>query len=135
MKKINIELIKDFAISLAIILAILLILSIVLYDKTSLTKVVPVAEEYKLSDKMNEEMEEQVLEENKDLITTYYLDASDLRKYEKSSEQYRKGKADPFAEESSEAEEKNGSSTNASTSTKKNETTNSEGFYNNGGLK
>lgn len=135
MKKINIELIKDFAISLSIILAILLILSIVLYDKTSLTKVVPVAEEYKLSDKMNEEMKEQVLEENKDLITTYYLDASDLKNYEKSSEQYRKGKANPFAEESSEAEENNSNSTNASTSTKKNQTTNSEGFYNNGGLK
>lgn len=135
MKKINIELIKDFAISLAIILAILLILSIVLYDKTSLTKVVPVAEEYKLSDKMNEEMEEQVLEENKDLITTYYLDASDLRRYEKSSEQYRKGKANPFAEESSQAEDYNSNSTNNSSQTKENKTTNSKGFYDNGGLK
>jgi hypothetical protein len=135
MKKINIEIIKDFIISFAIILAIVLVLSILLYDKTSLTKIVPVAEEYKLSDKMNEEMQEQVLEENKDLITTYYLDASDLRKYEKSSEQYRKGKANPFAEESSQAEDDNSNSTNASTSTKKNETTNSEGFYDNGGLK
>lgn len=135
MRKNNIGFIKDFIISLAMIFAILLVLSILLYDKTSLTKIVPVAEEYKLSDKMNEEMQEQVLEENKDLITTYYLDASDLRKYEKSSEQYRKGKANPFAEESSEAEENNSNSTNASTSTKKNETTNSEGFYDNGGLK
>lgn len=135
MRKNNMGFIKDNIISLAMIFAILLVLSILLYDKTSLTKIVPVAEEYKLSDKMNEEMQEQVLEENKDLITTYYLDASDLRKYEKSSEQYRKGKANPFAEESSEAEENNSNSTNASTSTKKNETTNSEGFYDNGGLK
>lgn len=134
MKKINIEMIKNFIISLAIILVILLILSILLYDKTSLTKVIPVAEEYKLSDQMNEEMQEQVLEENKDLITTYYMDASDLKQYEKSSEKYRNGKANPFAEESTEAEE-SGNSTNNSSQTKNNKTTNSTGFYDNGGLK
>ena len=135
MRKNNIGFIKDFIISLAIIFAILLVLSILLYDKTSLTKVVPIAEEYKLSDKMNEEMQEQVLEENKDLITTYYLDASDLKRYEKSSEQYRKGKANPFAEESTQVEDDNSNSTNNSSQAKGNKTTNSTGFYDNGGLK
>ena len=52
MKKFNLNLIKDLIISILIVACIVLILSVVLYDKISLSKVIPEAEEYTLTNEM-----------------------------------------------------------------------------------
>ncbi len=137
MNKDNYKIIKNLIFSILVIIAIIFSICIVFYDKIALTKVIPIAEEYKLTDKMNEQLQEQVLEEDKDLITTYYLDASDIKKYEKSSEEYTSGKADPFAPISKSANETENSSSDNNTNNSKdsNSTNSSGGFYNNGGLK
>lgn len=98
MKKINIDLIKDVFISILIVICIALIISVIFYDKISLSKVIPESEEYALSDEMEKELEETALTESKESITTYYIDAADLKKYEATKE-YNKGKQNPFAVE------------------------------------
>lgn len=100
----NINLIKDLFISILIVICIVLIISVVFYDKISLTKIVPESEEYTLT----EEMQQELNENNKDKETsedidtiTYRIDEADLKKYEKTKE-YNKGKKNPFAVESDE---------------------------------
>lgn len=99
MKKINLSLIKDFIISMLLVFCIVLVLSIIFYDKNSLGKVVPQSEEYMLSDEMQEELDKSYTDEDKEIVTTYYIDSADLKKYEKTKE-YNKGKKNPFAVES-----------------------------------
>ena len=84
-------------ISLLIVLFITLIIFIILYNKLSINKIIPQSEDYLLSESMQKDIEEDKLEEAEEVVTTYYLDASDLKKFEKTKE-YQKGKANPFAE-------------------------------------
>ncbi len=100
MKNIGLNLIKDLMISILIVASIILILSIVLYDKIPLSKVIPESEEYTLTNEMQEDLVSVNQEdENIQVVTTYHIDAADLKKYEKTKE-YNKGKKNPFAEES-----------------------------------
>ena len=55
MKEFNINLIKDLIISLLIVVAIVLVLSVIFYDEISLSKVIPESEEYILPEDMQEE--------------------------------------------------------------------------------
>ena len=96
MKNYAIGIIKDLVISVLIVVCILVILSIVFYDKISLTKVIPVSDEYFLTEEMQNEIEETNLMETKEIIVNYYIDAADLKKYEKTNE-YKKGKSNPFS--------------------------------------
>lgn len=91
------NIIKDLIISILIVSSIVLILSIVFYDKISLSKIVPESEEYVLSEGMQEGINQNKIEEADEVAISYYLDAKDMRKYEKANE-YVKGKKDPFAE-------------------------------------
>ena len=95
MKKPGIEIIKDTFISLLIVVCIAIVLSIVFYDDISLGKVIPEAENYVLTDEMQKELEDSELEDAQEVIVNYYIDASDLKKYEKTNE-YDKGKSNPF---------------------------------------
>ena len=104
MKNYVIEVIKDLIISVLIIICIIVILSIIFYDKISLSKVIPEAEEYYLTEEMEQEIEDTDLEETQEVIVNYYIDATDLKKYEKTNE-YNKGKSNPFAAESYDAGE------------------------------
>lgn len=99
MKKMSTEIIKELVISLLIVICIALVISVIFYDKISLGKVIPQSEEYELSDEMKEDIENGILEETKEMVVDYYIDAADLRKYEKTKE-YNKGKINPFAAES-----------------------------------
>lgn len=129
MKNYIIEVIKDLIISVLIIICIIVILSIIFYDKISLSKVVPEAEEYFLTEEMEQEIEDTNLEEAKEVIVNYYIDATDLKKYEKTKE-YNKGKSNPFAAESFDA----GEVTNTVDGTSSNDSTNSN-FYKDEGIK
>lgn len=120
MKNINKELIKNIGIEILIIIAIILFLMIICYNKISIGRVIPTVEQYQLSDEIKSELESEQTEENSEIITTYELDASDLKKYEKTKE-YNKGKKNPFAAEetstsNTSTEEKGTSETNESTS-------------------
>lgn len=99
MKSSGASLIKDLIISILIVIVVVLIFSVVFYDKISFSKVIPQSEEYKISDEMQEDLSKTYNEENTEVITTYHIDAADLKKYE-STKEYTKGKKNPFAVES-----------------------------------
>lgn len=92
------EIIKDLIISILIVVCIVVILTVIFYDKISLSKVIPESEEYLLSEEMQQGIEDSISEEEKEVVTKYYIDAADLKKYEQTKE-YNKGKKNPFAEE------------------------------------
>lgn len=96
MKNYITEIIKDLIISILLIICIIIILSLIFYDKIALTRVIPEADEYFLTEEMQQEIEDSNLEETQEVIVNYYIDAADLRKYEKANE-YVKGKSNPFA--------------------------------------
>lgn len=132
MKSEKFGIVKDAIISLLIVITILLVLSILFYDKISLSKVIPEAEEYVLSEEMQKDLDEGKEEETKQIVTTYYIDSSDLKKYEKNKE-YNKGRKNPFAEISTSS----GTSTNGNNTTSSNnsDNNNSENFYDDDGTK
>lgn len=99
MKKVNTNLIKDLIISILIVICIALVISVIFYNKISLNKIIPESQEYSLSTEMQQDLDKSDIEEDTEIITTYSIDAADLKKYEKTKE-YNKGKKNPFAEES-----------------------------------
>lgn len=132
MKSEKFGIVKDAIISLLIVITILLVLSILFYDKISLSKVIPEAEEYVLSEEMQKDLDEGKEEETKQIVTTYYIDSSDLKKYEKNKE-YNKGRKNPFAEVTTSS----GTTTNGNNTTSSNnsDNNNSENFYDDDGTK
>lgn len=118
MKKMSAEIIKELVISILIVICVVLIISVIFYDKISLSKVIPQSEEYQLSEEMQADIDNGILEETKEMVINYYIDAADLKKYERTKE-YNKGKINPFAAESTNA-------TSNSTTTDNNQTTNNE---------
>lgn len=125
------NLIKDIIISFLIIIAIILLIIVICYDKVSIGKVIPKIEEYKLSDDIKNEIDQESADNQTEIVTTYQIDSSDLKQYEKTKE-YNKGKRDPFAPDSSSAE----NNANGENKSSENDTNNSSsGFYPNEGIK
>ena len=132
-----IEIIKDLIISILIVICIIVVLSVIFYDKISLSRVIPESEEYLLTEEMQEGIEDSTLEEAKEVVTKYYIDAADLKKYEKTKE-YNKGKKNPFAEEAVSNNKDNTNNTNINsndTSSNTDSDNNSENFYEDDGTK
>ena len=94
------ELIKNIGIAFLAIVAIILLVIVISYNKISIGRVIPRVETYELSDEIKQEIDNANSDENSEIVTTYEIDASDLKQYEKTKE-YNKGKKDPFAAESS----------------------------------
>ena len=134
MKGQTIEIIKDLIVSLLIVVCIGIILSMIFYDDIALGKVIPEAEEYNLSAEMKNELEYSELDDAEEVIINYYIDASDLKKYEKNN-QYVKGKSNPFAEVSDSATENNTTIGDNNTSSGANENNGNGGFYEDDGTK
>ena len=104
---------KETGIVLLMIIAIGLVLAIVFYDYIPNDKVVPIKiQSYNLSEDVKNEIKGATLEEQ-NIVRTYYIDSSDLTLYEATNE-YDKGKANPFADYSASSN----TSTNTSTSNK-----------------
>lgn len=132
MEKANISIVKDFIISILIVICIILVISVTFYNKISLSKVIPEAEEYVLTEDMEDDLKQAVLEENTQIVTTYHIDAADLKKYEQTKE-YDKGKKNPFAAEStSENQNTTVATGNSVTEPSSNNSTN---FYDDDGTK
>ena len=100
------EISKSLIISLLILIGLILVLSLIFYDKMAITKVIPEPEEYFLTEEMEKEIESGNLEQTEEIIINYEIDAKDLKKYEKNKE-YTKGKNHPFASTSEYTTNKN----------------------------
>lgn len=124
MKEEIISIIKNIVVSILIVVCIIIVLSVVFYDKIALNRVIPETDEYYLSDEMKKEIEDGKIEETEEIITTYSIDAADLKKYEKNN-QYVKGKNHPFAATS------DYTASNSTTSS----SSGSSGFYGDDGTK
>lgn len=96
MKTYIIDLIRDIIISLLIIACIIIGLALIFYDKVAISKVIPEVEEYFLNEEMQEEIKDKKIEETEEVIVTYHIDASDMKKIKQNNE-YREGKNHPFA--------------------------------------
>lgn len=124
------DIIKDVITSVLVIICIIAVLAVIFYDQIPLSKVVPEAEEYKLSAKMQEELTDTDLEEVEEVIVSYQLDASDLKKYENNNE-YDGGKSNPFAKYEASSDSNNITNNNSSSNTNNN----SQNFYEDDGTK
>ncbi len=133
MKTYIVEMIKDVILSILIIACIVLIFSVFFYDKISLSKVIPESQDYELSREMKQELEDTELEDAEEVIINYYIDAADLKKYEKNN-QYVKGKSNPFSEGSGSVPDDNNVTDGNNTTTGNNYNT-SGNFYDDDGTK
>lgn len=89
--------IKEIGIVLLLLLAVSLLLAIVFYDYIPNNKTVPVKiQAYDVPEDIKEELSEAGLNEQ-NIVRTYYIDSTDLDLYE-STNNYDKGKANPFAD-------------------------------------
>lgn len=89
-------LIKEIIIALLVCLAVLLVLSVLLYDFIPTNKVIPEAVEYQPTSEIEVELNAAVEDNSDEIIKTYEITANDLENFEKTNE-YLPGKANPFA--------------------------------------
>lgn len=126
------SIIKEILIILLLCLAICLILGVIFYEYIPNNKVVPsTVEQYKTANTVKEEINQEVVEYQKQNITFEVTD-SDLTRYKKT-DTYNPGKANPFAV-SSNTIEKTNTTTGGSTTTNTNPDS-TDHFFNNTGLK
>ena len=88
--------IRETIIALLVCLAVLLILSVALYNFIPSNKVVPEEVKYTPSKEIQTQLNSEVDKENNEVLMTYEVTASDLENYQKAKE-YVPGKANPFA--------------------------------------
>ena len=89
---------KETGIILLLLIAISLVFVILFYDyvPNNKSKTIPAeVEAYKLPDDVKEELGK-TLKEGQNIVRTYYIDSTDLNLYE-ATQEYNKGKANPFA--------------------------------------
>lgn len=107
---------KEAIIMILLLVAIVLVLGVLFYDYIPTGKVVPVIEQYQTSESIKKEINETISEENKEIIVTYEIDNTDLKTYEKSND-YDKGKENPFAAYTVQNEKPNGNTNNVGNNT------------------
>lgn len=104
---------KEIIIILLLLLAIILLIGILFYDYMPNSKTVPAkVEEYALEEDVKQELEQELNDVNsEEIIKIYQLDARDIEVYEKTNE-YNKGKVNPFAKYSTDTNTNNTTSDN-----------------------
>ena len=111
--------IKETGIVLLMISTIGLFFTIVFYDYIPNDKVVPIRiQPYSMSDEVKNELKGNAIEEQ-NVVRTYYIDSSDLTMYE-STNNYDKGKVNPFADYSSSSVINSGTNSSTNSKTTKN---------------
>ena len=89
--------IKELGIVLLLLVAVILVLAILFYEYIPNNKTVPIKiQEYKVPEDIKQELQESIPTEQ-NIVRTYYIDSTDLNLYE-STNDYDKGKANPFAD-------------------------------------
>lgn len=119
------KIIKEIGIVVLLLIAVVLLLAIVFYEFIPNNKTVPIKiQPYEMSEDIQQELKEAIPEEES-IVRTYYIDSTDLNLYEATND-YDKGKANPFADYSKEESNSTSSDGNASNNnTTTNTTTNS----------
>ncbi len=131
---------KEIIIILLLVIIILLLLGILFYDYMPNSKTVPAkVQEYALEESVQQELDKELNNlESEEIVKTYQLDAIDIENYERTNE-YNKGKVNPFAQYSAGA-----NSTDTNTNSNSNGNSNSsnteldpskDNFLNTGGNK
>lgn len=121
------SIIKEIFIIILLIIAIGIVLGIMFYDYIPNSKKVPsTVTPYVLSEEMTNELEETIeASKSQNIISTYKVDASDLKRYEKTND-YDKGRVNPFgAIDSEQNNNNNTNNSNTSGEWNNNQTTNS----------
>jgi len=116
------KIIKELAIIILLLVAIGLAFCVIFYEYNTVNIVVPKkAEAYELPEDTKTELEETLkAKDSQELIKTYIVDANDLRLYENSND-YEKGKVNPFAKyDDSTNNDTSGSSNNSGNNTTSN---------------
>ncbi len=132
--------IKEIIIILLLCLAIILILGILLYEYVPISKTVPNPVSYVRTEAVEEELASSDTIDESQLVMTYEINSSDLNNY-KQMQEYKPGKANPFAavsEDNTGNNNGNNSSNTSSGSTStgtNNNTSTSEGYYPDKGIK
>ncbi len=88
--------IREIIIALLVCLAIMLLLSVGLYNFIPSNKVIPEVEEYSPSQDIQAQLNAVVEDDSNDIIKTYEITAQDLENYQKTND-YKPGKSNPFA--------------------------------------
>lgn len=134
------SIIKEIFIIVLMTIAIILVLGILLYEYNPTSKKTPnKVEAYTLPEDMQQELNETIAEnEKQNIIKTYRVDANDLRIYE-STNDYDKGRPDPFDKigsstgssnnNSATGNNTNSNSTGSSGATNNNPQNNSQGSF------
>ena len=100
--------IRETIIALLVCLAVLIILSVVLYNYIPSNKVVPETVEYTPSREIQTQLNASVEDNSDEIIMTYEITATDLDNFERTNE-YNPGKVNPFAAYSKTPDEGDGS--------------------------
>ena len=103
--------IREAIIALLVCLAVLLILSVALYNYIPTNKVVPETVEYSPTKEIQSQLNSAVEDNSSEILMTYEITAQDLDNFERTN-QYNPGKANPFAPEKQEENNSNGNSSN-----------------------
>lgn len=121
--------IKEIGIVLLLLLAVSLLLAIVFYDYIPNNKTLPVKiQAYDVPEDIKKEISEAGLNEQQNIVHIYFIDDKDLDVYE-STNDYNKGKANPFADYTNEdttntnnttSNNANGNNTNKNTNASEN---------------
>jgi len=90
------NILKEIAIFVLIIAAIILVLGVLLYDYIPTSKVVPTTIAYETPENLKTEIQEELIEENAEVLITYEINSQDLKEYQGTSS-YKPGKQNPFA--------------------------------------
>jgi hypothetical protein len=88
--------IRETIIALLVCLAVLLILSVALYNYIPTNKVIPETVEYAPTKEIQTQLNSAVEDNSNEILMTYEITAQDLDNYERTNE-YNPGKANPFA--------------------------------------
>lgn len=107
---------KEIIIVLLLIVVIILLLGILFYDYIPNSKTIPSkVQEYALEETVQQELNKELNNINsEEIIKTYKLDEKDIEHYEKTNE-YDKGKINPFAEHSAGTDNNTSNNSNNST--------------------
>ena len=115
---------KETGIVILLLIAVALVMIILFYEYIPNNKTIPAKiEEYTLPQEVKNELEVSMSAEQ-NIVRTYYIDSSDLSIYEASND-YDKGKANPFADYSiNTSNENNTTNTNNNTNSTNNKNSN-----------
>ena len=126
--------IKEIAIMLLLLAAIILGLGVLFYDYIPSSKVVPTVLEYKTPNNIKEELSETITNNTEEVLVTYQVDSKDLKVYEKTKD-YNAGNPNPFSYYTTQTNTSSNDNNTNNTNTSSNTTNNGTFFENNKGTK